>query len=71
MVKKIDDVTELIINGNTLEVGKDFFPFPFSPTQKIEALPSVAVQEVGVPWFFDLKEELEENKNNPHFDLVN
>lgn len=68
--KKIDSATELIINGNRLEVGKDFFPFPFSPSQRIEALPSVALQEVGLPWFFDLKDVLEENKNNPHFDLI-
>ena len=75
--KQMDGVTEFIINGNTLETGKDFFIFPFSPDQKIEALPSVALQEVGMPWFFDLKEVLEENlptgqagKSNPHFDLV-
>ena len=68
--KQIDAVTELIINDNKLEVGKDFFLFPFSPDQKIEALPSIALQEVGMPWFFDLKDILEENKNNPHFDLV-
>jgi hypothetical protein len=68
--KKIDDVTEFIINGNSLVVGKDFFPFPFSPDHNIEALPAIAVQEVGMPWFFDLKEILEENKTNPHFDLV-
>jgi hypothetical protein len=68
--KKMDDVTEFIINGNKLETGKDFFLFPFSPDQKIEALPSVALQEVGMPWFFDLKETLEANKDNPHFDLV-
>ncbi len=68
--KQIDEVTELIINGNKLEVKKDFFPFPFCPDQKIEALPSVALQEVGMPWFFDLKETLETNKDNPHFDLV-
>ncbi len=68
--KQMDAVTELIINGDKLETGKDFFLFPFSPDQKIEALPSVALQEVGMPWFFDLKEVLEENKNNPHFDLV-
>jgi len=68
--KKMEDETELVINGNKLETGKDFFVFPFSPAQKIEALPSVALQEVGVPWFFDLKEVLEENKSNPHFDLV-
>lgn len=68
--KQIDAVTELIINDNKLEVGKDFFLFPFSPDQKIEALPSIALHEVGMPWFFDLKDVLEENKSNPHFDLV-
>jgi len=68
--KQMDGVTEFIINGNKLEPGKDFFIFPFSPDQKIEALPSVALQEVGMPWFFDLKETLETNKDNPHFDLV-
>jgi aminopeptidase YwaD len=68
--KQMDGVTEFVINGNTLEAGKDFFIFPFSPDQKIEALPSVALQEVGMPWFFDLKETLETNKDNPHFDLV-
>src|SRR5258706_13465760 len=68
--KKMDEVTEFIINGNKLEAGKDFFIFPFSSNQKIEALPSVALQEVGMPWFFDLKETLEANKDNPHFGLV-
>jgi hypothetical protein len=68
--KQIDDISELIINGNKLETKKDYFPFPFCPDQKIEALPSVALQEVGMPWFFDLKETLEANKDNPHFDLV-
>ena len=67
--KQIDGVTELIINGNKLEVGKDFFPFPFSPAVGIEALPAISVQESDMPWFFDLKETLEDNKNNPHFDL--
>lgn len=68
--KQMDAVTEFIINGNKLETGKDFFLFPFSPDQNMEALPSIALQEVGMPWFFDLKEILEENKSNPHFDLV-
>lgn len=68
--KKIDSVTELSINGNKLATGKDFFPFPYSPDISMEALPSIAVQEADMPWFFDLKEPLEENKNNPHFDLA-
>ena len=67
--KKIDSVTAFSINGNVLALGKDFFPFPYSPTIKLEALPAIAVQEAEMPWFFDLKETLEENKNNPHFDL--
>lgn len=69
--KKIDDSTTLSINNNILVQGKDFFPFPFSPNQKMEALPSIAVQEADMPWFFDLKDQLEENKTNPHFDLSN
>ncbi len=69
--KKIDDITQFSINGNKLELLKDFFPFPFSPDMSLEALPAIAVQEAEMPWFFDLKEPLEENnKKNPHFDLV-
>lgn len=68
--KKINDSTRLSINGNSLVIEKDFFPFPFSANQKMEALPSIAVQEADMPWFFDLKETLEENKSNPHFDLL-
>ncbi len=68
--KKINDSTRLSINNNELTLMKDFFPFPFSASQKMEALPSIAVQESDMPWFYDLKETLEENKTNPHFDLM-
>lgn len=67
--KQINAGTQLIINGQKLEAGKDFFPFPFSSNQTIEALPAIALQEADMPWFIDLKETLEENKDNPHFDL--
>lgn len=67
--KQINSGTFFTINGNELNAGKDFFPFPYSSSQKIEALPSIAIQEIEMPWFFDLKDVLEENKNNPHFDL--
>jgi len=68
--KQIKTATHFIINENNLVVEKDFFPFPFSQNISIEALPSIAVQESDMPWFFDLKETLEENKNNPQFDLT-
>jgi hypothetical protein len=67
--KQINQATHFIVNDNTLAVEKDFFPFPFSQNVSIEALPAIAVQEADMPWFYDLKETLEENKNNPHFDL--
>ena len=68
--KQINSATHFIINENRLAIDKDFFPFPFSPNISIEALPSIAVQEADMPWFYDLKDTLEENKNNPHFDLT-
>ena len=68
--KQIAPGTSLMINNNELKSGKDYFPFPFSPNQSIEALPAVSVRESGMPWFYDLKEILEENKENPHFDVI-
>jgi len=67
--KQIDPSTELSINGSKLETGKEYFPFPYSAPGKMEALPAIAVQEADMPWFVDLKDALEENKANPHFDL--
>jgi len=68
--KQMSPATQLIINDNKLEAGKDFFVFPFSPNQTIQALPAIAIREADMPWFIDLKETLEENKDNPHFDLI-
>ena len=68
--KEILPTTHLIINGDSLQGGKDFFPFIFSSKGVIKADASPAFQEKGMPWFFDIKESLEKNKNNPHFDLV-
>ncbi len=68
--KQITSSTFFIINGDRLEAGKDFFPFPFSAAKKIEATPAIAIQEADMPWFIDLADPLDENKNNPHFDLI-
>ncbi len=67
--KQIGSSSYFTINNNSLETGKDYFPFPYSPAKKIEAAPAIAIQEADMPWFVDLAEPLEENKNNPHFDL--
>jgi peptidase M28-like protein/PDZ domain-containing protein len=68
--RQVNPTTYFIINGNDLKNGKDFFPFVFSSNNSIEALPAISVQEPDMPWFFDLKETLEENKDNPHFDVT-
>jgi len=67
--KKIGEATSFSINDTMLVSGKDFFPFPYSPEISLEAIPAIAIQEAAMPWFFNLKEILEENKTNPHFDL--
>ena len=68
--KRIDSATQFFINGTALQTGTDYFPFPFSASKMIEATPALALQEADMPWFIDLNEVMEENKNNPHFDLV-
>jgi len=67
---QINEGTYFTINETALVAGKDFFPFPFSAEKTIEASPAVAIQEADMPWFIDLKDILEENKSNPHFDLI-
>lgn len=60
----------LFFNGT--EIKKDhFFPYALSPEKMLEALPSIALKEAGVPWFLDLRAEKEANRDNPHFDADN
>ncbi|HEX6334654.1 MAG TPA: M20/M25/M40 family metallo-hydrolase [Flavisolibacter sp.] len=65
--KQIGTGTFLTIDGKALQLNHEFFPLAFSPDTTIEAMPSVSLQEKGMPWFADLKELLE-NDPNPHAD---
>lgn len=67
--KQLNAGTSLTFDGEKLEIHKDYFPLSYSPNLTLEAAPSIALQEPGMPWFFDLKTLLEENAGNPHFDL--
>jgi aminopeptidase YwaD len=67
---QINPSSHFIINGFDLEAQKEYFPFMFSPNATLEAAPSMSLKESGTVWFWDLKEKLEENKNNPHFDIT-
>ncbi len=68
--KQILPTTHFKINADDVELGKEFFPLNFSSNGELNSSASPSLQEEGVPWFFDIKDLLEENKNNPHFDLV-
>ncbi len=67
--KQIDATTSLVIDGKTLTIRKDYFPLPYSPNKTVKGKPAMILSEKGQPWFYDVKEILEEQKNNPHFDL--
>ena len=67
--KQIEKSTHLIVNGHDLKTEKEFFPLTYSPNKSAEAAVSIALAESGVPWFVDVKELSDENKDNPHFDL--
>lgn len=67
--KQINPGTHFFINDKELQLTQDYFPLPFSASKSVEGEPAIALQESGVPWFIDLKELLESNQGNPHFDL--
>jgi aminopeptidase YwaD len=67
--KQVSDNSYFTVNGKNLLPGKEFFPFPFSSGKTVEASPAIALQEPDMPWFIDLREILQENSQNPHFDL--
>lgn len=67
--KQVKPSTLFLINSHDLRLFEDFFPLAYSPNASLEAAVSPALKEKDVPWFFDLKELLDENHENPHFDL--
>jgi aminopeptidase YwaD len=67
--KEIKPATFLNINGFILRPDKDYFPLSFSANAKVTSSSAMAMPQSESVWFWDLKETLEQNKNNPHFDL--
>ena len=59
----------LLVNNKKAALQKDFFPLAFSGMNTIKGNAAVALNQPNNPWFKDLKEVLEENQSNPHFDI--
>lgn len=55
------------LNDHNLALTSEFFPMPWASSGTIQASSSVALLEGGSPWWLDLAETLDSNKNNPHF----
>lgn len=68
--KELNPISHLIINGDDLKANQDYFPLSISPNVSLEAAAAAALQETASPWFYDIKELIESNKNNPHADLM-
>lgn len=67
--KKIAPGTQLILNNTSLLLTDEFFPLSFSAEKNVAGEVTIALTETGVPWFWDVKDLLESNKDNPHFEL--
>jgi aminopeptidase YwaD len=68
--KKINSGTLFMVNGKEMAVEKDYLPLPFSANATIAEVPvATSLSEKGVPWFMDIEAIVEENKDNPHFDI--
>lgn len=63
-----DAATSLFMNEEKVN-SNDYFPFPASPEVSVEASSSIALKEPGVPWILDLKDDVEEARDNPHFNI--
>lgn len=68
--KQIAPGTFLKVNGTPLAVKKDYFPLSFSASKSVSGMPAMALKEKGVPWFFDIKDWLDENTKTGDFDIA-
>ncbi len=68
--RRINAESFFTVNNHSLVLNKDYFPLALSPAGTVSGSPAIALQESGVPWFLDLRELLEANTGNPHFDFA-
>jgi hypothetical protein len=64
-----EDKNSFTVNGKTLAAKTDYYPLAYSANTLAAGDASLDFREKGEPWFFDVKDVLEDNKNNPHFDI--
>jgi hypothetical protein len=65
--KLMAPTTKVSVNDVDLEKNTDFFPLVWSAEGSVNDISSVALHEQGAPWWFDMKDAMDANANNPHF----
>ncbi len=72
--RQIEPTTNIVINNKTLKAVEDYEILSNSCNGKTKGEVSPSINESGQPWFIDLADAMEENKENkenPHFDINN
>ena len=68
--KQINKATLFMVNGKELKLQEDYFPLAFSANASVAEIPvATSLSERGAPWFRDIEAAMDENRDNPHFDI--
>lgn len=68
--KQINKATLFMVNGKELKLQEDYFPLAFSANASVAEIPvATSLSERGAPWFKDIEAAMDENRDNPHFDI--
>lgn len=67
--KKWSELAFLKVNQQPMVFGSDFFTLSNADKVEFTTQSTLALEEANQVWFKDLQEVLEEQQNNPHFDL--
>ncbi|MBV9961477.1 MAG: M28 family peptidase [Parafilimonas sp.] len=59
-----------LVNGAKLEPKTDYYPLSFSANLEIKASVSPMLREENQVWFWNVADILDDNKKNPHFDMI-
>lgn len=67
--RRISAESFFTINNRPILLNKEYFPLSLSAGGTVSGSSAIALQEAGEPWFLDLRDLLEANAGNPHFDF--
>lgn len=69
--KVVDGDSYFSVNGKKATLFLDYFPLSNSSKTKLNSSITPSINEKGQPWMIDLADDLNDQKDNPHFDVQN